>query len=339
MKQSTLYILRLLNDGKFQSCNTLARKLCCNPETISNALKDLVYYGIEIDKIRGRGYRWINPIVYLDKDLIFRYFTINPSNFNITLFDTLDSTNTFLLNKFKKGRTDNCSIPVVATEYQTNGRGRAGRLWQCGFGDSITFSFCWRFEQGISALSGLSLIIGIAVIRVLRSFVSSNVSLKWPNDILFDNRKLAGILIELRGEIFGPSYAIIGIGINYKLSDIIKSFINQEVTDLSSISEIILDRNQILSALLTEFLDILPTFSDYGFTPFMKEWISYHAFEGKAVSLILPNGNVIVGTVDGVVDDGSICLVTSTGRNSYNVGDISIRLNAFGLNDAVYTCD
>jgi len=327
MNQRTLSILRLLSDGQFQSGEYLAKKLYCNRATISIALKNIDSYGIEIVKIRGRGYRWINPISYLNKDLILSYSSINPSNFSITIFDTIDSTNNFLLNNLEKGVIDNNCIPVVATEHQTNGRGRAGRSWHSGFGDSLTFSFGWRFDQGVSALSGLSLIIGIAVIRVLRSFSINCVNLKWPNDILFDNKKLAGILIELRGEILGPSYAIIGIGINFKLCEIIKSTINQEITDLSMISDVYLDRNQILSALLTEFRNILPVFGDYGFAYFKKEWISYHAFEGQTVSLILPNGSVIVGTIDGVIEDGSICLMTSTGRNSYHVGDISIRLN------------
>ena len=119
----------------------------------------------------------------------------------------------------------------------------------------------------------------------------------------------------------------IGIGINFKLSEVIKSSINKEITDLSSISDVLFDRNQILSALLTEFLNILPIFRDYGFAYFKNEWISYHAFEGQVVSLILPNGSVVVGTVDGVIEDGSICLLTSSGRNSYKVGDISICLN------------
>lgn len=328
MNQRALSILRLLNDGQYWSGESLARKLFCKRATISSSLKDIDSYGIKIVKTRGRGYRWINPISYLNKDLILGFSSIDPSNFNITLFDALDSTNTFLLDNLKNGIIDNNCIPVVATEYQTNGRGRAGRLWHSGFGDSLTFSFGWWFDKGVSALSGLSLIIGITIIRVLRSFSISCVSIKWPNDILFDNKKLAGILIELRGEICGPSYAIIGIGINFKISDIIKSSINQEITDLSSISDVYFDRNQILSALLTEFLNILPVFVDCGFAYFQKEWISYHAFERQAVSLILPNGSVIIGTVDGVMKDGSICLMTSSGRKSYHVGDISIRLNS-----------
>ncbi|MDP3662606.1 MAG: biotin--[acetyl-CoA-carboxylase] ligase [Nitrosomonas sp.] len=327
MNQRALSILRLLNDGQFQSGVSLARKLSCKRADISNALKNIDLYGIEIVKIRGQGYCWINPIVYLNKDSILRNSSIYPRKLDIALFDTLDSTNTLLLNNLEREVADNNCVPVVATEYQTKGRGRAGRAWHSGFGDSLTFSFGWWFDQGVSALSGLSLLIGIAVIRVLRSLSINCVRLKWPNDILFENKKLAGILIELRGENLGPSHAVIGIGINFKLSEVIKSSINKEIIDLSSISDVLFDRNQILSALLTEFLNILPIFRDYGFAYFKNEWISYHAFEGQVVSLILPNGSVVVGTVDGVIEDGSICLLTSSGRNSYKVGDISICLN------------
>lgn len=327
MNQRTFDILRLLKDGKFKSGDSLAQQLNCSRATISNTLKNLEFCGIEIAKIRGRGYRWINPISYLNKDLILSFSSIDPDNFCIKLFDTLESTNTFLLNSFVKWQLNNNCIPVVATEFQTNGRGRAGRSWHCGFGDSLTFSLGWQFEKGVSALSGLSLAIGIAIVRVLKSFSICNVCLKWPNDILIDNQKLAGILIELRGEILGPSYAIIGIGINFKLSEITKSSIKQNATDLYAFLDSCFDRNLILGALLAELHSILTVFGEFGFSHFKKEWISYHAYEGQAVRLLLPNDKIVEGTVDGVIDDGSICLVTAMGRNSYHVGDISLRSN------------
>lgn len=327
MNKRILSILKILNDGEFKTGEFLSKKLNCTRATISNALKNVDSYGIEIHKIRGRGYCWKDPISYLDKDLIFNSSSINPDIFSVTVLEEIDSTNNYLLNIFEKNKFSNKSIPVVAAEYQTNGRGRVGRSWHSGFGESLTFSFCWRFEKGISALSGLSLVIGIAVVRVLKFFSISHVNLKWPNDVMCDNQKLAGVLIDLRGEISGPSYAIIGIGINFKLSKIIKSAIEQKATDLSTISSAVFDRNLILGTLLVELRNILLIFSDFGFSHFKQEWISLHAYEGMSVDLILPGGRVIKGTVDGVYDDGSLCLVTATGRNSYHIGDISIRLN------------
>ena len=320
-------ILRLLKDGEFQSGVSLAKKLNCSRSTITNALKNIRSCGIEISKIRGRGFRWINPISYLNNDLILSCVLYKPNNFCLIICDVIDSTNNFLLKNFEKQHYNNNCIPVVATELQTHGRGRAGRSWHSGFGDSLTFSLGWRFEKGASSLSGLSLLIGIAIIRVFKSFSIGNVSLKWPNDILFDNKKLAGVLIELRGEIIGPSFVIIGIGINFKLSDYIKSSLKQIATDLFSITCVCFDRNLIFGSLLLELRNILPVFEEYGFSFFKNEWSSYHAYEGQPVSLIAPNGSVVEGTVDGVIDDGSICLITSTGRHTYQVGDISVRLN------------
>lgn len=326
MNPITFSILRLLSNGEFHSGASIAERFQCSRAKISKALKHIDVFGIDLTKRCGRGYRWENPILWLDSDSIFNNPSINSDFFELKIFDCIDSTNSFIIYDLETSETNIDRIPVVVAELQTHGRGRLGRPWHSGLGDSLTFSLRWRFEHGISALSGLSLVIGVAIIRVLRSFSINNVSLKWPNDILFHHHKLAGILIELRGEILGPSYAVIGIGINFKLSKIIKSSIEQRVTDLFTIAGKSIDRNLILGALLSELRNILIDFENRGFTFFKKEWISYHAYEGKAIYLSLPNDSVIEGIVDGVSDDGALYLITNAGRNAYNVGDISIRI-------------
>ena len=326
MSRIIFCILRLLDDGEFQSGVSLAKQLQCSRAKISKALKHVDILGIDLTKLCGRGYRWENPVLWLNANSIFRDSSINSKFFDLKIFDFIDSTNNFLLNDLEKKQSNIDRIPVAITELQTNGRGRLGRSWYSGLGDSLTFSLRWRFEHGISALSGLSLVIGVAIIRVLKSFSINNVSLKWPNDILFYRQKLAGVLIELRGEIFGPSYAVIGIGINFKLSEITKSSIEQKVIDLFTITGERIDRNLILGALLSELRNILTDFEKQGFTYFREEWISYHAYEGKTIYLTLPNSSVIEGIADGVSDDGALCLITNTGRNSYTAGDISVRL-------------
>lgn len=326
MNQTVFSILRLLSDGNFHSGVSIAEQLQCSRATISNTLKNIDTFGIDIAKLRGRGYRWCNPILWLNPDSILGYTSINPNYFDLKVFDSVDSTNNCLLSNFENRQINNDCIFVVAAELQTNGRGRLGRTWHTGLGDSLTFSLRWSFEQEVSALSGLSLVIGIAIVRVLKSFSIDNVNLKWPNDILFDHRKLAGVLIELRGEILGPSHAVIGIGINFNLSEIVKSSIEQKITDLSLVTGKCLNRNLVLGALLSELRNILIDFGKYGFAYFKNEWAGYHAYEGEAILLTLPDDSVIEGVVDGVNDDGSICLITASGENSYNVGDISIRL-------------
>jgi|CXWL01.1.fsa_nt_gi BirA family biotin operon repressor/biotin-[acetyl-CoA-carboxylase] ligase len=326
MNQTAFSVLRLLNDGEFHSGVSISKQLQCSRATISNALKRIECIGVDIAKIHGRGYCWCNPIIWLNSESILRCTSSQITFIDLKLFDSIDSTNNYLLNDFQKQPNDNDFIPIVAAELQTNGRGRLGRTWHTGLGDSLTFSLRWRFEQGVSALSGLSLVIGIGIVRVLKSLSINNVNLKWPNDILFDYHKLAGVLIELSGEILGPSYAVIGIGINFSLSQIVKSSIDQKITDLLFITGKYLDRNLVLGALLSELRSILISFGKYGFVHFKKEWLSYHVYEGQPICLTLPNNSVIEGTVDGVNDDGSICMITNKGKNSYNVGDISMRL-------------
>lgn len=326
MSQIIFCILRLLDDGEFHSGVFLAKQLQCSRAKVSKALKHIDIFGVNLTKLCGRGYRWENPVLWLNENSIFKNSSISSKFFDLKIFDFIDSTNSFLLNSLEKKQPDTERISVVTTELQTNGRGRRGRSWYSGLGDSLTFSLRWRFEHGISALSGLSLVIGVAIIRVLKSFSIDNVTLKWPNDILFYHQKLAGVLIELRGEVFGPSCAVIGIGINFKLSEIIRSSIEREVIDLFTITGERIDRNLILGALLSELRDILTDFEKQGFTYFRKEWISYHAYEGKTVYLTLPNSSVIEGIVDGVSDDGALCLITNTGKSFYNAGDISVRI-------------
>ncbi|WP_258039412.1 biotin--[acetyl-CoA-carboxylase] ligase [Nitrosomonas ureae] len=282
-------------------------------------------YNVDIVNINGYGIRLNTPISWLDIELITRYTSIEPERFDLKLFDIVDSTNNYLLSQLKRNTLIKDSTPVAVAEFQTSGRGREGRIWQCGFGNGLMFSICWSFEKGVSNLSGLSLVVGIAILRILRSYSIQNINIKWPNDILCDNHKLAGILTEIRGEVRGPSYAVIGIGINFNLSESIIPLIDQKVTDLSNVTGNLIDRNLVLGKLLSELYNVLDDFAYHGFSYFKKEWVSYHSYEGCEVDLIFPNGLAIAGIVDGVTDDGAICLLTLEGKKSFNVGNISIR--------------
>ena len=174
-------------------------------------------------------------------------------------------------------------------------------------------------------MSGLSLAIGVAIVRALVSIGIDGVSLKWPNDLLFDFTKLGGVLIELQGDMLGPATAVIGIGINLRLSDHIKTKIDQDTTDLYSIAQEIPDRNKLLAVLLRELVVTLRTFDEKGFIPFRDEWIHHHAFENKLVELHLPNGSVEQGIARGVASDGSLLIRTLMGEQSFNGGEISLR--------------
>lgn len=328
IKPLTFSVLRLLSDGEFHSGVTLARELGVSRASVSNALRGLDEVGVAVHKVHGRGYRLPEPVQWLQRDAILRHlakYTKEAKIFNLEVLDSAASTNSLLLQKTAIEQGGVHGIRVLAIELQTGGRGRRGRQWHSGLGDGLTFSLLWRFQQGAGFLSGLSLAVGVAIARALESAGIQGTSLKWPNDVLFHYRKLAGTLIELQGDMLGPTVAVIGIGINLKLSDSIKAHIDQGVTDVFSITGEMPDRNRLLALLLTELATVLREFEREGFAPFRKEWVRYHGYENKAVTLRLPDGSSQKGVVHGVAEDGSLLLKTAAGNLGFNGGEITLR--------------
>lgn len=326
MKSLTFVILRRLSDGEFHSGTTLSQILGVSRASISNALHDLDKLGLIIYKIRGRGYRWLNPVQWLDTTRIQAHLAGKADLFHIEVLDIAESTNTLLLHNAAREKSIHSEkIHVIAAELQTGGRGRRGRQWYTGLGDSLTFSLSWQFQRGVNFLSGLSLAVGVATVRALALVGINGVTLKWPNDLLFDFCKLGGILIELQGDMLGPATAVIGIGINLKLPDHIKDKIDQEATDIYTITHEFPDRNKLLAVLLKELAATLNAFDQKGFAPFKDEWVRHHAFESKLIELHLPNGTIEQGMACGVATDGSLLVNTSMGEQSFSGGEISLR--------------
>jgi BirA family biotin operon repressor/biotin-[acetyl-CoA-carboxylase] ligase len=226
------------------------------------------------------------------------------------------------MKKLSAGQTH---ASCVAANLQTNGRGRRGRTWQAGLGASLTFSLLWRFQCGAAGLSGLSLAAGIALIRALQHFGLTQAQLKWPNDVLIGREKLAGILIELQGDMDGPSIAVIGVGINLNLPTSIKQQIDQPATDLASVTQTPINPNALLGELLKHLTDVLSTFEQRGFASVRDEWTRYHAYHQQAVKMLHPNGSETLGTVINVAEDGILLVKTESGEQRFSSGEISLR--------------
>jgi BirA family biotin operon repressor/biotin-[acetyl-CoA-carboxylase] ligase len=214
---------------------------------------------------------------------------------------------------------------VVAAEMQMRGRGRRGRSWHANLGGALTFSLLWRFNQGVGFLSGLSLGKGVALLRALESLGVSDAALKWPNDVLHHNCKLAGILIEVQGDVLGPSLAVIGIGINLKLSEPTRNIIGQPTTDMYSITGAVPERNHALGCVLGHMAQVLDIFAVRGFSGLRAEWVEHHIYHKKNVMVMLPDDGTEEGMVIGVDNDGALLLQTSNGERRCNTGEISLR--------------
>ncbi|OQW70103.1 MAG: biotin--[acetyl-CoA-carboxylase] ligase [Proteobacteria bacterium ST_bin12] len=320
MSNLTFPILQLLADGQFHSGEALAQQFKVTRATIWNAIKHAEALGITIFSVRGRGYKLPQAIDYLDKNLVLSAIGEQREWFNLFILDEIASTNTYLMQQ-KNVAHATC----VAAHIQTSGRGRRGRTWVSQLGASLTFSLVWRFQCGAAALSGLSLAVGVALMRALQNLGVNQAQLKWPNDVLVEGKKLAGILIELQGDLDGPSTAVIGVGINLNLPKEVIEVISQPTTDLNTISSNPINQNVLLGTLLKHLAEVLSRFEQFGFVGLRDEWVSYHAYHQQPLRMLLPNGTEVLGVVKNVADDGILLVETSLGLQRFSAGEISLR--------------
>lgn len=322
MNTLTFPILHLLTDGKFHSGEAIAAHFKTSRATVWNAIQDAEKLGVEVFSVRGRGYKLPQAIQLLDEQSVLNAIGEQRNWFKLEVHDHLESTNSYLM---KKASTGEAHATCVAANLQSKGRGRRGRQWQAGLGASLTFSLLWRFQCGASALSGLSLAVGVALIRTLHTLGIQQAQLKWPNDVLIGGEKLAGILIELQGDMEGPSAAVIGVGVNLNLPSKIKNQIDQPATDLNGLAIKPINPNQLLGILLKDLASVLSSFEQDGFAKVRAEWLKYHAYHQKPVRMLHPDGRETVGTAIDVAEDGILLVKTALGEQRFSSGEISLR--------------
>jgi BirA family biotin operon repressor/biotin-[acetyl-CoA-carboxylase] ligase len=324
MNPLVLSTLRLLADGSFHSGEAMAARLGVTRATVWNLIREAEALGACFEKSRGLGYRMPDPPVWLDARVVAAHLGQVAARFSLEILAETGSTNSVLLDRAAAGAA---SGTVIAAEAQTAGRGRRGRTWAGALGGSLTFSVLWRFERGAAGLTGLSLVVGLAVARALAALGAADVRVKWPNDILHRERKLGGILIELSGDALGPTAAVIGIGINVRLPDAVRSAIDQPVTDTVAAGAGA-DRNLLLAAVLRELAAVLDRFVAEGFGALEPEYRRLHALHDRPAVIALADGRRIPGFVRGTADDGALLLETASGLERFHGGEVSVRAAA-----------
>jgi BirA family biotin operon repressor/biotin-[acetyl-CoA-carboxylase] ligase len=214
---------------------------------------------------------------------------------------------------------------LLVAEHQTAGRGRAGRSWLSSPGHSLTFSLAWKFKGGLHSLTGLPLAVGTALAETLGR-LGQPVQLKWPNDVLKDGDKLAGILVETAPAPDGAVWAVIGIGLNLAMPDELEQQIGRSVAAVPWLSR--MDRDTLLAAILDGLAEALRQFERTGFAAFSARWNLLHGWQGQLVT-ILDRGEILhEGLAAGVDDAGRLLLDTDSGRIAIVAGDVSLRIKA-----------
>jgi BirA family biotin operon repressor/biotin-[acetyl-CoA-carboxylase] ligase len=229
------------------------------------------------------------------------------------------STNADLL-----ARAPRLASPVLlVAEHQTAGRGRAGRSWLSAPGHSLTFSLAWKFDGGLHRLTGLPLAVGTALAETLGR-LGQPVQLKWPNDVLKDGDKLAGILVETAAAGDGAAWAVIGIGLNLAMPDELEQQIGRPVAAVPWLAR--MDRDTLLAAVLDGLLDALRLFDKSGFSAFTARWNLLHGWQGRLVTIVDRGEILHEGLAAGVDDAGRLLLDTESGRVTIVAGDVSLRI-------------
>lgn len=319
-------ILNILSDGQFHSGTELAKNIGISRSAICKQLNNLTELGVKFSAISGKGYRLERVIQFLFAEDIENNLSSTAASLISTLeiHDCIASTNSYLVNKSYE--TINSGF-VCFAESQTAGKGRRGREWVSPFGCNIYLSILWQFQNGPASISGLSLAVGVAVIRALNECGIDNVGLKWPNDIYWQGKKLAGILIEVSGESSGPCNAVIGLGLNLYISEEQANSITQAWVDLSSIvaDNPVKIRNKLAAVLLNHLMPTIANFEQDTLESYLAEWREHDCMKGQEVN-IFRGQQVFTGVVDGIDNNGMLLLANEQGEvQTFASGEVSFR--------------
>lgn len=327
-------LIQILSDGDFHSGEDLGESLGVSRAAIWKQLKKLEDMNIPVHSVKGKGYRLPEAVQLLDQaKLVENGFPINGFQ-SCQLALSLDSTNDAMM---REAENNQFGRHICFAEMQTSGRGRRGRNWVSPFARNLYFSILWPFSQGIAAIQGLSLAVGLAIHDALKELGIQDIGLKWPNDILAKNNegkiqaKLGGILIELTGDVTDNCQVVIGVGLNLDIQARDLALIEQDAIGVKQLmAEQGIDRNAVAAKIVKHLYDMLETFSgsdgDAGFAPLAEKWNRANAFEGKDVSLLLPS-SAMHGQCVGVNQKGELILSTEEGEQVFNAGEVSLRLS------------
>ena len=259
----------------------------------------------------------------IDKEIVLRLIQEGLFPGGVHLFDSIDSTNDWSLAELKQGREP---AFVCIADHQSKGRGRRGRHWLSPPAANIYCSLSWHFELPVDRLGLLSLAQGVALIKALDRIGINNAWLKWPNDVLINDEKIAGILIETSGVRANSCNAVIGIGLNYRMPEDIMPESGMRWTDVAhSNCAVRADRNNLLAILLDEAVSMCRLYQHKAGAILSDIKADLDALNSREVSLHLDNGDQLTGTVIGVNERGELRVLIDGNERIFNSADVSLK--------------
>lgn len=314
-------LARLLSADEPRSGEWLGENLACSRAAVWKQVERLREAGIDVQAAPGLGYRLAEPVEWLDADRIRAGLsrTTRSDLRELRVLDWTDSTNA----RVKAEPRENQHGLAVLAEGQTAGRGRRGRGWVSPFGRNVYLSLGWRFEQGAAGLGAMPLAVAVAACRALESLGVPGPTIKWPNDLQLDGRKLGGCLVEVQGDLSGPCHAVVGVGLNVSMPGAAGRAIDQAWTELGGVLPGA-SRNTVAAALLQGLLDAMRSYAKDGFAAFASDWRRLDALQGRPVTVHLENSDTS-GVARGVTEQGALRVDTDEGAREFVAGEVSVR--------------
>nr|WP_272494206.1 bifunctional biotin--[acetyl-CoA-carboxylase] ligase/biotin operon repressor BirA [Stenotrophomonas mori] len=310
-----------LGEGAF-SGGALARELGQTRAAIWKRIQGLRAAGVAIDGRAGDGYRLAQPLELLDVERIRAGVSAEAAATiaDLEVLWAVDSTNSELLRRSAPLR----GVHILLAERQAGGRGRRGRAWTSPLAAGIVLSLSRAFAGGLSRMGGLSLAMGVAVVEALHALGFEAAGLKWPNDVQVDGRKLGGLLVEGGGEFAGPARAVIGLGLNVCMPEGAAAAITQPWSDLQSLTDRPLSRNQVVATLVSHLLPALEQFEQDGLAPFLPRYAGMDVLAGRPVQ-VEEAGTVHAGLALGLAEDGALRVSVGGDERCFHAGEVSVR--------------
>lgn len=311
-----------LSVNETRSGEAIGNELGCSRTAVWKHVESLRALGIEIDAIAGKGYLLREPLELLDSASILTSLDSNVRTKlrGLDIESSLDSTNTAL----RRLAVEEQHAAVILAEHQSGGRGRRGRQWHSPYARNLYLSMGWKFENALSELGCLSLVVALATVRALSRAGLKGHRVKWPNDLLLDGRKLCGCLVEVQGDSQGPCHAVVGVGINVHMPASSQTAeIDQPWTDVHSQLPAC-SRNRLASLLMEELINGLDLYAEKGFAPFRDHWVQMDGLAGQSIE-VFAGSNVHRGTASGINESGALLLDTGKEILTLYSGEVSLR--------------
>lgn len=319
-------LLEVLADGRAHSGEELARAFGVSRAAVWKQMAKLADWQLEVQATPGRGYRLSRPIDLLDAADLERRVAERAPAVRVEVHTELESTNRYLLDH----PPPTGGLHACVAEYQTAGRGRRGRNWRAPLGAGLCLSVGWQFERTPPELAALTLAVGVVARRVLAEAVGVVAQLKWPNDLVWNDRKLGGILLEMTAEAHGGCYVVIGVGLNVAMPPGLLARVSDwplGAADLASATGGVAlpPRTELAASLIAALARLCRSYAGTGFEPYRAAWRAADYLRGRAVTLDGPAGP-LAATALGIEGDGALLVQAADGtRRRVIAGDVSVR--------------